>query len=127
MTEQEKKEFEALRAENKALKQREVEQAKHGLSLKVSNKGAVSLVGLRRPWPVTFYAGEWARLEAFMPQVTAFIASHADEINAAAERWNKLTPEQQAAFEETAKQEALAKRIQPIIRRNGGLATAPQS
>ena len=48
-------ELERLRAENEALK---AKPARGALSLKVSEKGGVSLYGLRR-FPVTFYADEW--------------------------------------------------------------------
>ena len=42
------------------------------LTLKVSEKGAVSLYGLGR-FPVTLYASQWERLIAFIPEVKAFI------------------------------------------------------
>ena len=45
------------RAENEALKS----EKKQGIHLKVSQKGAVSLYGIRR-FPVTFYADEWDRI-----------------------------------------------------------------
>ena len=47
-------ELERLRAENEALKT----QAKRETRLKVSEKGGVSLYGIRR-FPVTFYREEW--------------------------------------------------------------------
>jgi len=51
--EEERAELERLRAENEALKAK----GARGLSLRVSEKGGVSLYGLRR-FPVTFYADE---------------------------------------------------------------------
>ena len=46
-----------LEAENEALRKAKV----HALSLKVSEKGAVSVYGLGR-FPVTLYAEQWFRL-----------------------------------------------------------------
>ena len=57
-----------LRAENDALKKRK----ESGLSLKVSEKGAVSVYGLGR-FPVTLYAEQWARLLAGSEEIKAFI------------------------------------------------------
>ena len=45
------------------------------LSCKQSEKGAVSVYGLQR-MPVTLYAEQWERLEAFMGEVKAFIKAH---------------------------------------------------
>ena len=42
------------------------------LSVKVSEKGGVSLYGLRR-FPVTFYRAEWAAIQAAMPGIAKFI------------------------------------------------------
>lgn len=68
-------EIQRLKAENETLRQR----SERKLSLKVSEKGAVSLYGLRR-FPVTFYAAEWERIHAAMPSIAEFIAEHADEL-----------------------------------------------
>jgi len=43
-----------------------------GLSLKVSEKGAVSLYGMGR-FPVTLYKEQWARILANAPLIEAFI------------------------------------------------------
>jgi len=60
--------IEALTAENAKLK-----AAKQGkLSLKVSEKGAVSVYGMGK-WPVTLYRGQWERLLANREQIEAFI------------------------------------------------------
>jgi hypothetical protein len=61
-------ELERLRAENEALKTR----ATRELRLQVSQKGAVSLYGIRR-FPITFYADEWDRILGMADQVRAFI------------------------------------------------------
>jgi hypothetical protein len=52
-----KAELERLREENERLKNRQ----KRGVSLKVSEKGGVSVYGLGR-FPVTLYKEQWARL-----------------------------------------------------------------
>jgi hypothetical protein len=60
--------IEALMAENAKLK-----AAKQGkLSLKVSEKGALSVYGMGK-WPVTLYRGQWERLLASKDQIEAFI------------------------------------------------------
>lgn len=41
------------------------------LSCKVSEKGALSVYGLGR-FPVTLYSGQWERLIAAIPEITAF-------------------------------------------------------
>ncbi len=61
-------ELERLRAENAKLKNKE----KGGISLKVSEKGAVSVYGMGR-FPVTLYKEQWIRLLAAAPEIEAFI------------------------------------------------------
>lgn len=68
-------ELERLRAENASLKSRQTRE----LSLKVSQKGAVSLYGIRR-FPVTFYADEWDKILGMQDQVRAFIQEHDGEL-----------------------------------------------
>ena len=63
-----KAELERLRAENEALKA----QKKQELRLQVSQKGAVSLYGIRR-FPVTFYADEWDLILGQTDEIRAFI------------------------------------------------------
>ena len=70
-----KAELERLRAENEALKAKE----KQGLRLQVSQKGAVSLYGIRR-FPVTFYADEWDTILGMSDQIRDFIAEHQGEL-----------------------------------------------
>ena len=57
-----------LRAENEQLKNRAV----RGTSLKVSEKGAVSVYGLGR-FPVTLYKEQWTKLLAMADDIRAFI------------------------------------------------------
>lgn len=61
-------ELERLRAENAKLKNKE----KSGISLKVSEKGAVSLYGMGR-FPVTLYKEQWLRLLASAAEIETFI------------------------------------------------------
>jgi hypothetical protein len=61
-------ELERLRAENEALKR----SSSKGLSLRVSEKGAVSVYGLGR-FPVTLYKEQWLRLLETSEDIRAFI------------------------------------------------------
>jgi hypothetical protein len=62
------KELERLRAENEALKR----PARGQLSLKVSEKGAVSVYGLGR-FPVTLYREQWTKLLGMAEEIRRFI------------------------------------------------------
>ena len=68
-------ELERLRAENAALKGR----AAKGVSLKVSEKGAVSVYGLGR-FPVTLYKEQWEKLLTMADDIRAFITEHEAEL-----------------------------------------------
>jgi hypothetical protein len=69
MTEEELRlEIERLKAENEALKT----PARGQISLKVSEKGGVSVYGLGR-FPVTLYKEQWAKLLATSDQIKSFI------------------------------------------------------
>ena len=61
-------ELERLRAENAQLKSKD----KSGLSLKVSEKGGVSLYGMGR-FPVTLYYEQWNRLLGAANDIKAFM------------------------------------------------------
>jgi hypothetical protein len=61
-------ELERLRAENKSLKERGSKE----LSLKVSQKGGVSVYGLGR-FPVTLYKEQWSRLLDISDDIRSFI------------------------------------------------------
>lgn len=50
------------------------------IKLKVSEKGAVSMYGIRR-FPVTFYADEWARILGNADQVTAFVEANRSKLS----------------------------------------------
>jgi hypothetical protein len=68
-------ELERLRAENARLKQRPASSS----SLRVSQKGAVSLYGLGR-FPVTLYKEQWTRLLDMADEIRAFIRDHGSEL-----------------------------------------------
>jgi hypothetical protein len=54
-------------------------KARKGVQLKVSEKGGVSLYGIRR-FPVTFYADEWERILGMADEIRAFVAQHRAEL-----------------------------------------------
>ena len=70
-----KAELARLKAENEALKAKE----KRGTYLRVSEKGGVSLYGMRR-FPITFYRDEWDRMLSMSDEIRAFIGQHASEL-----------------------------------------------
>jgi hypothetical protein len=61
-------ELERLRAENAQLKNKD----KGGITLKVSEKGAVSLYGMGR-FPVTLYKEQWLRILGNASEIETFI------------------------------------------------------
>jgi len=63
-----KAELERLRAENEKLKNRNT----RGVSLKVSEKGGVSVYGLGR-FPVTLYKEQWSKLLDMAEDIRTFI------------------------------------------------------
>lgn len=70
-----RRELDRLRAENEALKSRD----RRGLRLQVSEKGGVSLYGIRR-FPVTFYKEEWERILGMEQEIRAFMNEHGREL-----------------------------------------------
>ena len=73
----EQSELERLRAENAALKARTA----RGVSLKVSEKGGVSVYGLGR-FPVTLYKEQWTKLLDMADDIRSFITEHDAELKA---------------------------------------------
>jgi hypothetical protein len=63
-----KTELERLRLENARLKGQQVK----GVSMKVSEKGALSVYGLGR-FPVTLYKEQWVRLLAVADDIRTFL------------------------------------------------------
>ena len=70
-----KAELEKLKAENERLKS----ARGRGASLKVSEKGGVSVYGLGR-FPVTLYKEQWAKLLAMADEIREFIKDHDAEL-----------------------------------------------
>jgi hypothetical protein len=64
-----------LRAENEALKQKR----SGAISMKVSEKGAVSVYGLGR-FPVTLYQEQWRKLLATADEIIAFIEENRSKL-----------------------------------------------
>lgn len=72
-----KAELERLKAENEALKAR----TSRGVSLKVSEKGGVSVYGLGR-FPVTLYKEQWLKLLDMADDLRRFIEENASRLKA---------------------------------------------
>jgi len=68
-------ELECLRAENAQLKR----TGSRGVSLKVSEKGGVSVYGLGR-FPVTLYKEQWLKLLSMGDEIKAFIEANNDAL-----------------------------------------------
>jgi len=72
-----KTELEQLRAENAALKKTSAK----GLSMKVSEKGGLSVYGLGR-FPVTLYKEQWKRLLEMSEDIKAFMKANDSQLKA---------------------------------------------
>ncbi len=72
-----KAELDRLRSENDALKKTSAK----GLSLKVSEKGGVSVYGLGR-FPVTLYKEQWAKLLDMAEEIRSFIKANEGKLKA---------------------------------------------
>ena len=70
-----KTELERLRKENASLKK----GAARGVSMKVSEKGGLSVYGMGR-FPVTLYKEQWLKLLDLSDEIRAFIAAHEGEL-----------------------------------------------
>ena len=70
-----KAELERLRKENESLKK----GAAKGVSMKVSEKGGLSVYGLGR-FPITLYQEQWTKLLDMSEDIRAFIAAHQSEL-----------------------------------------------
>ena len=70
-----KQELERLRNENAALKK----GAAKGMSLKVSEKGGLSVYGLGR-FPVTLYKEQWVKLLGMTDEIREFLKAHDAEL-----------------------------------------------
>lgn len=79
MSEDMKAELERLRAENEALKNKKT--ASGTLSMKVSEKGALSVYGMGR-FPVTLYKEQWLKLLGIADELKKFIKDNDDRLKA---------------------------------------------
>jgi hypothetical protein len=70
-----KAELEKLKAENAALKSR----GSRGVSIKVSEKGGVSIYGLGR-FPVTLYQEQWLKLLDMAEDIRRFIQENEGQL-----------------------------------------------
>jgi hypothetical protein len=70
-----KAELERLRAENAALKK----VGAKGVSMKVSEKGGLSIYGLGR-FPVTWYKEQWTKLLDMAEEIRTFLNEHDAEL-----------------------------------------------
>jgi hypothetical protein len=70
-----KAELERLRNENAALKK----GAATGVTMKVSEKGALSIYGMGR-FPVTLYKEQWLKLQGMSDDIRAFIAANEGQL-----------------------------------------------
>jgi hypothetical protein len=72
-----KAELERLKAENEQLKN----QRGRSVSLKVSEKGGVSVYGLGR-FPVTLYKEQWVKLLGLADEIRSFITENDSKLKA---------------------------------------------
>ena len=79
MSEDMKAELERLRAENEALKKKKTGGG--ALSMKVSEKGALSVYGMGR-FPVTLYKEQWLKLLGIAEEIKKFIEENDDKLKA---------------------------------------------
>jgi len=70
-----KEELERLRAENERLKKR----SSRGVTMKVSEKGGLSVYGLGR-FPVTLYKEQWVRLLDMADDIRAFMRENEGQL-----------------------------------------------
>ena len=75
MSEDMKAELERLKQENAALKK----GAAKGISMKVSEKGGLSIYGLGR-FPVTLYKEQWTKLLELSEEIKRFLKDHDSEL-----------------------------------------------
>lgn len=67
------------------------------LKLKVNNKGAVQVNGLRK-FPVTLYADEWRQVLGMKDEILAFVTANADKLTSKGDvKGNDEASEEQAA------------------------------
>ena len=75
MTDEAQSELDRLKAENASLKK----GASKGMSMKVSEKGGLSVYGLGR-FPVTLYKEQWKKLLELTDEIRQFLKDHDGEL-----------------------------------------------
>ncbi|HEY5061946.1 MAG TPA: hypothetical protein VII52_10450 [Gemmatimonadaceae bacterium] len=70
-----KAELDRLRKENESLKK----GGAKGISMKVSEKGGLSIYGLGR-FPITLYKEQWTKLLDVSDEIRSFLAAHDAEL-----------------------------------------------
>lgn len=73
-----KAEMERLRLENERLK---ASRSRGGITLKISEKGGLSVYGLGR-FPVTLYKEQWAKLLGAADEIRAFLEENDQRLKA---------------------------------------------
>lgn len=68
-------ELERLRSENASLKK----SSAKGISMKVSEKGGLSVYGLGR-FPITLYKEQWVKLLDLSDEIRVFVKTHDSEL-----------------------------------------------
>jgi hypothetical protein len=66
-----------LEAQNAALKA----QTERRMGLKVSEKGAITLTGIRGKWGATYYVNEWERIFSMKDAIAAFAIEHKAQLS----------------------------------------------
>ena len=79
MSDEMKAELERLKKENEALKAAQSKTKPGQFTLKVSEKGAVSVYGLGR-FPVTLYQEQWAKLLDHADEIRTFIKENEGQL-----------------------------------------------
>ena len=79
MSEDLRAEVERLKAENEALKNKK--SARGVLSMKVSEKGALSVYGMGR-FPVTLYKEQWIKILGIAEEIKQFISDNDSKLKA---------------------------------------------
>src|SRR5205809_58266 len=82
MSDDEKAELERVKAENERLRR----TASRGMSIKVSEKGGVSVYGLGR-FPVTLYKEQWEKLLDMADELRALIRENASSLTTTSSAW----------------------------------------
>lgn len=104
--------IEKLKAENAALAVKALNAPK--VSLKVSEKGAISLYGMGK-FPVTLYAEQWLQIGTMKDEISAFIDANRSRLPTKAE--SKAKAAEAKAAQEDAERKA---RVESAL--NGGTA-----